>query len=492
MELAALPSLPISVRRFRANPQDPRHLAPIPAAILAELRGPQTAIRPVAYYVCMSSVRAWAAGIGPGPLLAALGALAAAITVGVLSANSLVLALSVAVGILLVAIAIKNLAIIPVLAVPATLLQARVGNLLSISDVVLAIAAIVALFMLRGRGAVVLQPLVWAAVFYLSVTIATLILNPYPADFVEWVHELFLIIGSLIVGFVIGRENMAKAALTIYLLACSGIAIAAVLVTAVTFVQTGTIEAAYLPGLQKNTTGGMLAAGAVIAFARPVWLGWSAKWANMVFGLLVIGVVVAQSRQGVIGMVVGVFIVCLRPRPQTGKRPKLIWYGAIPAIYLVLIAVTAQLESSNQFNSANQRVSWYADSVNVWLTSPIFGAGMRWWYSGHFDVNFQPPNAELEVLSTTGVVGTFAFLVLFAVAGWYLYKMDPVYGTVGLAVVATRFTQAQFDLYWVAGQASLLWIVAGICYGVQARDRARAAKEEPPPTMVNGTRALVR
>jgi hypothetical protein len=61
--------------------------------------------------------------------------------------------------------------------------------------------------------------------------------------------------------------------------------------------------------------------------------------------------------------------------------------------------------------------------------------------------------------------------------------LEPVYGTVALAVVATRFTQAQFDLDWVAGQASLLWIVAGISYGVMALDRAKTAQPNLAPPL---------
>ncbi|MHA7985507.1 O-antigen ligase family protein [Rathayibacter sp. CAU 1779] len=442
----------------------------------------------------MEWARVRAGGVTPIVVAVVTLAVVVGVSLGVLSVNSSLIALVVGVVVLLAGVMVRDPTIVPVLAVPATLVLTRVGGALSVSDVVLALASVVSLLMLRGRGAVVLMPLVWAGIVYLAMAIPTQIVNPYTANVTEWVHEVFLILGSLIIGFVIGRENRAQTALTIYLLACSGIGIAVIYVSLSTFAQTGEFAPVFLGDLNKNTTGGMLAIAAVVAFARPIWLRWTPGWSWAAVIVCSLGVVAAQSRQGLIGAIVGILIVSIRARPQTGRRVRIVWLAAIPGIVWVLSALTAQLQSDNQFNSAHQRVDWYTQSVQIWLTSPIFGVGMRWWYTDRFAgqyQSFQPPNAELEVLTTVGVFGLIGFFVMFAVAGWYLWKMDPVYGTVGFAVVATRFTQAQFDLYWVAGQASLLWIVAGICYGVKAMDDARRARGEPlswelPPQQQKG------
>jgi hypothetical protein len=420
------------------------------------------------------------------PSLIAVGAFAlvVAVALGVLSVHSSALALVIGVVVLLAGVAAKDLTIVPVLAVPATLVLTRVGGALSVSDVILALATILSLLMLRGRGADLLRPLIWAGIFYLATAIPTQILNRYSANIVEWVHEVFLVLGSLVVGFVIGRADRARLALTLYVLGCCGIGVTAMVVSLVTFVQTREFQPVFLTDLNKNTIGGMLGAAAVIGFARPIWLRWSPRWSWLVVIVCSLGVIAAQSRQGLVGEIVGILIVSIRARPQTGRRVRIVWLAAVPGIAWVASVLTSQLESGDRFNSANQRVDWYAQSFQIWQESPIFGVGMRWWYTdrfaGRFDA-FQPPNAEMEVLTTVGVFGLIGFLALFAVAGWYLWKMDPVYGTVGVAVVAMRFTQAQFDLYWVAGQASLLWIVAGICYGAQALDAARRSRGEPVP-----------
>jgi len=407
-----------------------------------------------------------------------------AVGLGVLSVNASLFALVGAVIVLLAGVAMRDMTIVPVLAVPATLVLTRVGGALSISDVVLALATVVAILMLRGRGADLLRPLIWAGVFYLATAIPTQILNPYGANAIEWGHEVFLVLGSMVVGFVVGRADRARLSLTLYVLGCCGIAVVAIVVSLMTFSETGSFQPVFLTDLNKNTIGGMLGAAAVIAFARPIWLRWPPWWSWLVVGLASVGVVASQSRQGLVGEIVGILIVSVRARPQTGRRVRIVWLAAIPAVAWVASLLTSQLESGDRFNSANQRLEWYAQSFQIWLESPIFGVGMRWWYTdrfaGLFD-SFQPPNAEVEVVTTVGVFGLIGFLALFGVAAWYLWRMDPVYGTVGVAVVAMRFTQAQFDLYWVAGQASLLWIVAGICYGAQALDAARRARGEPVP-----------
>ncbi len=49
-----------------------------------------------------------------------------------------------------------------------------------------------------------------------------------------------------------------------------------------------------------------------------------------------------------------------------------------------------------------------------------------------------------------------------------LWRVDPRFGSLALGVVLTRIVQAQFDLFWVAGQTSIPFVIAGICLGAQA------------------------
>lgn len=409
----------------------------------------------------------------------ALGAMAIGIlgvAAGILSAWQPDLAMPFALIVVLVAVAAIDLSLIPVLAVPATMIMNRVGPM-SISDFALGAASVVALLLLRGRGAITLQPLIWAGTAYLALTAPQLLLNSYAANAIEWGHQVALVLGSMIVGFVVGREGHARFALSVYALISAGIALAAI----VSSVGNG-FGPVYLGMLHKNSIGGILMVAAIIVFANPPWLGWKQHWAYTVFAICGVGMLAAQSRQALIGLLVAVIVIGVRPRFHNGKRSRWIWFLLIPVAYFVYSEVAEQLSTDDAFNSSAQRLVWYADSIDVWLISPIFGVGHRWWVTGHTGYSgFQPPNAELEVLTTVGAIGLIGFLAMFAAATWLLWRLNPVYGTLALAIVIGRFVQTQFDLYWVAGQSSILWIIAGICYGVMERERTKGTVRTPHP-----------
>jgi len=385
-------------------------------------------------------------------------------------------ALFLALGVLLVAVAAIDLSLVAVLAVPAVFVVQRVGPM-SGSDLLLGMAVLTALLLLRDRGLITMQPLLWSGIFYLALTLPQLILNQYAENYIEWVHELFLVLGGMIVGFVIGREGHARLALGLFVGICAVIGVLA----GITALSNG-FQPVYLGGLHKNAIGAFLMIGLVIAFANPPWLGWS-RWVGWTaFVLCGVGMAAAQSRQAIVGALVGVFVIGLRPRFHNGKRSRWMWVILIPTAWFVYQEVAEQLASGDVFSSAAQRLTWYDASIGVWMLSPIYGVGHRWWTTWHTGFGgFQPPNAELEVLTTVGIVGLIGFLGMFASALWLLARMNPVYGTLALAVVAAKLAQAQFDLYWVAGHASLLWIIAGICYGVQEHDRVKGIVWTPHP-----------
>jgi hypothetical protein len=259
----------------------------------------------------------------------------------------------------------------------------------------------------------------------------------------------------------------------LFVLACCAMAVAAI-------VSNFSGAGGYVGPWHKNAVGAFLMYGAVIAFANPVWMCWRPRWAYLAFALCGVGMI--SSRQALVGTLLGIMVVGMRPRFHSGKRSRWMLLVLLPTAVFVYFEVVEQLSAGDNFNSASQRLVWYADSITVWLLSPFFGVGHRWWTTWHTGYGgFQPPNAELEVLTTTGIVGLIGFLAMFASAIWLLARMNPVYGTLGLAVVVARFAQGQFDLYWVAGHAAILWIVAGICYGVQERDRAENIVRRPAP-----------
>ena len=154
---------------------------------------------------------------------------------------------------------------------------------------------------------------------------------------------------------------------------------------------------------------------------------------------------------------------------------------AAPLVLFVTNLVQDQVQSGNQFNSVFQRLTWFQDSMTVWSSDPWFGVGLRWWYTDRFPFQFQPPNAEIEVLTSAGVLGLAAFVMLMVVSLRVAWKLDPAYGSLAVAVLVSRLVQGQFDLFWSAVQGSVPFVVLGICLGASwYAERAAGTRPADP------------
>jgi O-antigen ligase len=227
--------------------------------------------------------------------------------------------------------------------------------------------------------------------------------------------------------------------------------------------------------MHKNFAGTVCALGAAMVYARPAWAGIGRRWSRVLMTLMLAAVLFTQSRQAVIGLVAAIFVLVLRGRTDR-RRSKLVLLLGAPLVLFVTNLVQDQVQSGNQFNSVFQRLTWFQDSVTVWSTDPWFGVGLRWWYTDRFPFRFQPPNAEVEVLTSAGVVGLAAFVVLMVVALRVAWRLDPAYGSLAVAVLVSRLVQGQFDLFWSAVQGSVPFVVLGLCLGA-----AWHAERSPAP-----------
>jgi polysaccharide biosynthesis protein PslJ len=404
--------------------------------------------------------------------------LALLLGVGRLIPDQPIIAGLVAVAVLLVGLTLADPTIIPLLSIPVLLVVVRVGAGgvdLSLSDVVLFGAFWPALVLGPRPFSPPLRALLWLVALYEAATLFTVIANPFTANAVEWVHAGFLTGGALIVGWALGRSGRGSVTLTLLLLAATVIAVSTIVQGVRGLPQGFTPVFPRFPfAMHKNYAGTILGIAAVVAYVHPPWMRWPRLIALIVFGLCVAGMIFTQSRQAVIGLAVALAVVVLRS-DDTRKRSKVIVFAGIAGLALVAGMVRDQIDSGNQFNSLFQRINWYQDSLDVWSTDPIFGAGLRWWYTDRFASRFQPPNAEMEVLTTAGLVGIAAFLVFMVGSLVILWRLPVAYGTLAFCVVLSRFVQAQFDLFWVAAQVSVPFVVAGVCLGQGALAASAAA-----------------
>lgn len=407
-----------------------------------------------------------------GWVLAVLAVAVILVQVGRAVPHQPVLAGVVALAVLALGLSLAEPAVIPLAAMPAIVVIARVGGQglnLSVSDVALFVAFWPALLLAKRPFSPPLRTLLWLSATYQVATLFTVVANPYRANVVEWFHAWLLVAGALVVGWAVGRAGYAKAGLSALLVATSVIA----LITIVQGFQQyahgdfGPVYLSWPYGMHKNFVGTVLAFSAVIAYARPLWLGWSKAWALMAFWLSAAGVVLSQSRQGLISVGLALLVISLRSDPVR-RRSKIIVLAVVPAVLFVGSLVRDEVQAGNVHSSIFQRLTWFEDTLSVVNGSPLFGVGLRYWTAGRTEFGFQPPNAEMEVLASAGVIGLIGFLVAFIGALVVLWRVDPRYGTLAFAVLLTRLVQGQFDLFWVAAQVSVPFVVVGVCLGVQA------------------------
>ena len=376
---------------------------------------------------------------------------------------------------------------IALIALPGLFIVQRVGlgAGLSVSDVALAAAFGCAVLLGQRPFSRPLRALLWLDLVYQFATFFTVIVNPNSANTAEWFHAWLLVSGALVVGWALGAGGYARLALSILVVtAC----VLAALTIAQGLIQyaAGDFSAVYLIwpfGMHKNALGTLLAFAAVVAYIRPDWVGWTRRWSVAALWLLVPAVLLTQSRQAIIGLIAAVIVAVIRRR--TTGRSRLVLLLIIPAVWLVVTMVADQIASQNVHNSVFQRLDWFREVLRFWRESPVFGHGLRYWYTEP-TAPYQPPQAEIEVLASAGVVGLIGFALLWIGVLVVLWRVDPRFGTLAVAVTLSRIVQAQFDLFWVAAQVSIPFVIAGICLGAMDRERRAAGEDradvelEPP------------
>lgn len=412
--------------------------------------------------------------INPRPLVVLLYVVLAALAalVGVTASFNPLVAVSVALVVLAAGLTAVRPMLIPLLTLPTLLIVVRTGAWgvdLSVSDAALAAAVLPAVVLGVRPYSPQMTNILWLTAVYQASTLFTVVANPYTANTVEWLHAWFLTGGALIVGWGVGRAGMARTGIwLIFAMACL-LSLTVVVQFAFNAAQ-GSFGPVYVEwpfAMHKNFTGTTLGVVAAVAYAAPPWLAPNRRLGMAVFWWCVLGVLLSQSGQAIIAMAVALAVTVFRSG-QERRRSKLILLAAVPAIWAVVAATRAELASGNVHSSTSQRLTWYADSLEMWQANPIVGVGLRWWYTDRFAVKFQPPNAELEVLTSTGIVGLVGFLTLMIGTLVILWHLGPTYGGMAFAAVLSRFVQGQFDLFWVAVQISLAFAIAGVSLGAKA------------------------
>ncbi|WP_341975721.1 O-antigen ligase family protein [Microbacterium sp. LWO13-1.2] len=359
---------------------------------------------------------------------------------------------------------------IALMATPALFIVERIGigpGDLTVSDAALAAAFGTAVFLGDRDLSPPLKALLQLNLIYQFATLFTVIANPFAQNVIEWFHAWLLISGALLSGWAIGRAGKARTALVLIyavatLIALGTLASALALIAADDF---GAVYPQWPWAMHKNFAGGALAFAAFVAYINPDWAQIPKRWARAALFLFLAALALTQSRQAMIGFLVALLIHVLRQ--GAARHWVLITVIAVPSAVLIVQSVVEQIDSQNRFNSVYQRIEWMQEVYALWKHSPFFGHGLRYWYV-HPTANFQPPQAELEVVASTGLVGLAGFMIMWIGIIIVLWRVDARFGMLALGSVLARIVQAQFDLFWVSAQVSIPFLIAGICLGAQA------------------------
>ncbi len=355
------------------------------------------------------------------------------------------------------------------MALPAAFLVLHIGasgggNNLSVADLFLFVATLCALPLMDWRRAVKLKRWMMLVAIYQATTLLSVLNSTNRYDVVEWFHQLLMVLGAGVVGWVIVKKGRLSVALGGYILIASALSVWAIGL----WLAHALHPIAGLPyGLQKNSLGVLFVVSVLAAHLVPNLTGLASRSVRVLKYLCLIGVIASGSRQAMIGLVVAWVLVTIRD----GRFRQSMWHNrkslAMVAILSLVAAavyssVTNEIANNGKINSFTVRTASYGQALQIWHSSSVFGVGERYWYTGHFPGSFQPPNAEIGILVTGGVVGLLGFLTLVLGSLRMLYRIPNVLGSFAFAVVVAHVIEGQFDIFWVTATGSVPWIALGM------------------------------
>ena len=397
-------------------------------------------------------------------LMSAL-ALATAAGLGVLTAVHRSYGLAAGALVALVGVVYADPLLVPVAALPATLLVQRAGGGagagLALCDLAVVAGTGVAITKIPWDSAPTLRKALAPVAIFEAMMLLTVIANPNKHDVLEWAHRIEMLGGTLLVGWVVAASGRARQAVSLLL--------AGSLVLALLTLEHAVrlhFHPAQFGVYQKNFIGATMWMAVVIAHLNPSWLDLPKRLARVAKYVCGLALLASQSKQAIIALVVVLLYVVLR-QPNVRRRSKLLLGALVPMAIVGYLLVTREVTNLavNPNNSIGTRLTSFSADFHVWASSPLIGQGMRWFYLPQFSSYIQPPNIFIESLVAGGIVGVIALVLLLGGFTRVLLSMPAEIGTIALVLVLGKVVEAMFDIYWTSGGFLLAWLVAGLAIG---------------------------
>jgi hypothetical protein len=405
---------------------------------------------------------------------------------GALSATSTRLAAAVAAGLVLIGLTARRPVVLAVISLLGVFGSERLGGAalvagnepgVSYSDVLLAAATLLSVPALIGtRELRRLRLAGWGIASYLACLLPTVLLNSSQRGYLEWLHRLVLLAGSVLVGAWIAREGKIRPALRWLAFVACIVAVAAVS----SAVRLGWLNCAPF-GLNKNFAGALLGAVIVVVFIAREHLALPAPWWAVVVCILGAGVIATHSRGGALAASVGLFLAfVLQARLHTSGTKVLAVLVAAGLALFVYTSVRHQLDQSQTVisnSSIGVRNNVERATRAVWRTSPIYGVGLKYFNTNaHGPFALAADNVADNELAEAGVIGLAGFVVLQgAVLGAGLRRGRAAQlAAAAFGAVAGLLAHGLVDIYWTAGTITLPFIVLGMALAGEPSDQILA------------------
>jgi hypothetical protein len=349
--------------------------------------------------------------------------------------------------------------------VPAALVVTRVGpgGAVSLGQAATALAAAFAIPVLLRRPMTPAFSIgLRVAVGYAAVVAIVLLAHPSETGASQLAHRTVIVVGGLLVGAWLVQEGEFERAFSWLIIGTSVLGVVAIW----TAIQTDGAPA-YPWVYHKNFVGSITATCLLVLLTARRRLPLPTWAVGICSAALLGGLLASRSRGGMTALGVGVLVWVLAGL-LVGQTKKVKAALAAAAVGLVF-AIQSLLDElrtrpDDPFSSVAVRRAFNEASLQLWQEHPFLGVGIHYWRDRYFlkrAFEGGPVNVVAEHLAEGGVVALVGFVALVVGMLVALSQARSDLAATAAAVLVARVAHGTVDIYWVAVQTSVTFVVVG-------------------------------
>lgn len=313
----------------------------------------------------------------------------------------------------------------------------------------------------------------FSSVYFFVAVLNSVIQGHGASTYLDIVQRLQLTILWTIVGIFLYRQRQIKLFLVAF--------VASSALLSVVWVATPGVGAVL--GVQKNPSGGFIAAAVIIAMVANI-----RPTARILLILILVGGLISTgSRGSMLGLAVG--ILCLSVFRNQWRKvviPCLLAiFGAAVTLRFLPPEVADRIfsESSSGIYNIRIREIFVQDALEKFEAAPYSGVGVGNYVQSHpmlQRVETLDPHNVYALTLAEGGYPLFAGFVIMAFGSLiYIALHRSPYAPLAIAIQVSILAHAYVDLYWVRGTPAMGWLLVGVAIAC-AKSGPRLASRIPP------------